>query len=49
MTTEEGKKQLPPHISYKTFDNFIGELQQHIPTRVDLSYLSDRFSALIFK
>ena len=45
MTIDDIRKQPPPYISYKTFDNFIGELQQHIPTRVDLSYLSDRFSA----
>jgi hypothetical protein len=45
MTIEEGKKQPPPYISYKTFGNFMGELQQHLPTRVDLNYLSDQFSA----
>jgi len=44
MTIEEGRKHLPPYVSYKTFNNFLSRLQQHLPTRIDRSYWGDMFS-----
>jgi hypothetical protein len=39
------KKRLPPYVSYRTFRNFLEDLQQGgIPARVDRSYWGDRFS-----
>jgi hypothetical protein len=32
-------EQLPPNVSYKTFDNLISYLQEDMPDRVDMSYL----------
>ena len=44
MTTDPGRKRLPPYISYKTFENFIGRLQGQVPSRIDRSYWGDAFS-----
>ncbi|MBN1644335.1 MAG: DUF5343 domain-containing protein [Dehalococcoidales bacterium] len=44
MTVEEGRKHLPPYVSYKTFSSFLSRLQQHLPTRIDRSYWGDMFS-----
>jgi hypothetical protein len=44
MTIEDGRKHLPPYVSYKTFLNFMSRLQQHIPTRIDRSYWGEMFS-----
>jgi hypothetical protein len=45
MTTEKGRKHLPPYVSYRTFRNFIDRLQQQtIPQRIDRSYWGDLLS-----
>ena len=44
MTTEKGRKHLPPYVSYRTFQNFIERLQQRIPSRIDRSYWGDILS-----
>jgi len=38
MTGEKSRKRLPPYISYRTFQNFLGRLQQQVPARIDRSY-----------
>ena len=43
MTTDE-ISHTPPSVSYKTFNSLINELLLIFPTRIDLSYLSDKFS-----
>ena len=44
MTTEKGRKHLPPYVSYRTFHNFIERLQQRMPSRIDRSYWGDILS-----
>jgi hypothetical protein len=45
MTTDNGRKHLPPYVSYRTFRNFIDRLQQQkIPQRIDRSYWGDILS-----
>ena len=45
MVTEKSRKRLPPYISYKSFRNFIDNLQQTgIPSRIDRSYWGERLS-----
>jgi hypothetical protein len=45
MTTDNGRKHLPPYVSYRTFRNFIDRLQQQkIPQRIDRSYWGDVLS-----
>ena len=44
MTTEKGRKHLPPYVSYRTFYNFIERLQQRLPSRIDRSYWGDLLS-----
>jgi hypothetical protein len=44
VTTEKGRKHLPPYVSYRTFYNFIERLQQHIPSRIDRSYWGELLS-----
>jgi hypothetical protein len=45
MTTDKGRKHLPPYVSYRTFRNFIDRLQQQtIPQRIDRSYWGDLLS-----
>ena len=45
MTTERGRKHLPPYVSYRTFYNFVDRLQQQgTPQRIDRSYWSDILS-----
>ncbi len=44
MTSDKSRKHLPPYISYRTFRNFIGRLQQQIPARIDRSYWGERLS-----
>jgi hypothetical protein len=44
MTIEEVKKHSPPYVSYKTFGNFISQLQPQVPTRIDRSIWGDMFS-----
>jgi len=43
MTTDE-ISHTPPSVSYKTFNSLINELLLNLPPRIDLSYLSDKFS-----
>jgi len=47
MIMEEENKPFPPCIPYKTFESFMSMLKQRLPTRIDLSYLSDKFSISI--
>ncbi len=45
MTTDKGRKHLPPYVSYRTFRNFIDRLQQQkMPQRIDRSYWGDILS-----
>jgi hypothetical protein len=44
VTTEKGRKHLPPYVSYRTFHNFIEQLQQRMPSRIDRSYWGDILS-----
>jgi hypothetical protein len=44
VTTEKGRKHLPPYVSYRTFRNFIDHLQQRLPSRIDRSYWGDILS-----
>ena len=44
MTGDKGRKHLPPYISYRTFENFIGRLQQQMPARIDRSYWGETLS-----
>ena len=44
MTTEKGRKHLPPYVSYRTFHNFVEQLQQRMPSRIDRSYWGDILS-----
>ena len=44
MTTEKGRKHLPPYVSYRTFHNFVERLQQRMPSRIDRSYWGDILS-----
>jgi hypothetical protein len=40
----EGRKHLPPYVSYRTFRNFVDRLQQRLPSRIDRSYWGDLLS-----
>ena len=44
MTNEKGRKHLPPYVSYRTFHNFLEQLQQRLPSRIDRSFWGERFS-----
>jgi hypothetical protein len=44
VTTEKGRKHLPPYVSYRTFYNFIERLQQRMPSRIDRSYWGELLS-----
>jgi hypothetical protein len=45
MTTDKGRKHLPPYVSYRTFRNFVDRLQQQkMPQRIDRSYWGDILS-----
>ncbi len=44
MVNEKGRKHLPPYVSYRTFRNFIDQLQQRLPARIDRSYWGDVLS-----
>jgi hypothetical protein len=44
MAASEASKRFPPEVSYKDFERLLFELQQYLPTRVDMSYLSNKFS-----
>jgi hypothetical protein len=38
MVEGKDEKRLPPYVSYRTFRNFLTELREGIPSRVDRSY-----------
>jgi len=45
MVIEKGRKHLPPYVSYRTFHNFVQQLQeQSMPSRIDRSYWGDLLS-----
>jgi hypothetical protein len=44
LTTDKGRKHLPPYVSYRTFHNFIERQQQRLPSRIDRSYWGDILS-----
>ena len=44
MPTNEIGKYPPPSVSYKSFNRLMNMLQQNLFSRIDLSYLSDKFS-----
>jgi len=44
MVSDKSRRRLPPYVSYRTFRNFIDELQHRMPARIDRSYWSDRLS-----
>ncbi|MEK7353592.1 MAG: DUF5343 domain-containing protein [Chloroflexota bacterium] len=44
MTSDKSRKHLPPYISYRTFENFVGRLQQQVPARIDRSYWGETLS-----
>ncbi|OGO07329.1 MAG: hypothetical protein A2Y92_03585 [Chloroflexi bacterium RBG_13_57_8] len=44
LTTEKGRKHLPPYVSYRTFRNFLDRLQQRLPSRIDRSYWGELLS-----
>ena len=44
MTNDQSRKHLPPYISYRTFENFVGRLQQQVPARIDRSYWGETLS-----
>jgi hypothetical protein len=44
MSNDKSRKRLPPYISYRTFENFIGRLEQQIPARIDRSYWGETLS-----
>ena len=44
ITNDKARKRLPPYISYRTFHNFLEELQQGVPSRIDRSYWGERMS-----
>lgn len=44
MVMEKGRKHLPPYVSYRTFHNFMQQLQQRMPSRIDRSYWGDILS-----
>lgn len=41
---EKLKRRLPPYVSYRTFQTFIDDLHQAVPSRVDRSYWGKSFS-----
>jgi hypothetical protein len=38
------KRRLPPYVSYRTFQTFIDDLHQAVPSRIDRSYWGKSFS-----
>ncbi len=44
MIDQDGRKRLPPYVSYHTFRNFIDGMKQAIPARIDRSYWGDLYS-----
>ncbi len=44
MVNNKSRRRLPPYVSYRTFRNFLDDLQQGIPARIDRSYWGERLS-----
>ncbi len=44
IVNDKARRRLPPYISYRTFRNFLDELQQGIPARIDRSFWGERLS-----
>ncbi len=44
MVDDKSRRRRPPYISYRTFRNFLDELQPGIPARIDRSYWGERLS-----
>jgi hypothetical protein len=44
MTTDEGRKNSPPYVSYKTFGSFLHTLEPQVPNRIDRSIWGELFS-----
>jgi len=44
MPTNEIGKYPPPSVSYKSFNRLMNMLERNLSTRIDISYLSDKFS-----
>jgi hypothetical protein len=44
MTLNKGRKKSPPYVTYKTFEHFLGRLEQQLPVRIDRSYWGEMFS-----
>ncbi len=44
MVSERLNRRSPPYVSYRTFRNFIDELQHRMPARIDRSYWGERLS-----
>lgn len=44
MVDEKIRKRLPPYVSYRTFRNFIDNLQAVVPARIDRSYWGNKLS-----
>jgi hypothetical protein len=44
MTINEGRKNSPPYVSYKTFEHFLSRLEQQLPVFIDRSYWGTMYS-----
>ncbi len=44
MVAENADRRLPPYVSYRTFRNFLNDLREGIPSRVDRSYWGTKMS-----
>jgi hypothetical protein len=44
MVSDRLHRRSPPYVSYRTFRNFIDELQHRMPARIDRSYWGERLS-----
>lgn len=44
MAIKQTRRRLPPYISYRTFHNFIGRLEEETPARIDRSYWGQNLS-----
>ncbi len=44
VVSDRLRRRSPPYVSYRTFRNFIDELQHRMPARIDRSYWGERLS-----
>lgn len=47
MTINEGRKNSPPYVSYKTFEHFLSRLEQQLPACIDRSYWGKMYSGSV--